>query len=539
MQQLTLPPAWDFHSDLCILVGEGSGDLAHELKNQGQRRLFIVAPEEETDLPEGVAHVSSPGELFYPIVSVQGAAPAQVVVHPTAKGQATLDLRDAVVKTTRKAVRSRQSQHLTIDRNGATWLRQGLENLPALARFPDVSRLFGRFNGCTAFVCAPGPSLSEAIAHLKAKRGAGLIIAVSHAAQSLIDAGVNPDIVIAADPGNLERHFRRVDSGSIQALVVAATCRRALFDVPACTHFHFAGNGRADDWLYAPLGVDARLASGGSVSCSAASLAIKLGCTRVVFAGLDLSFPGGRYYAAEGLDGDARVKVDGDRFFLRKEAGSEGSSYVLPDGGLRFSADQKLVSIPAVCGGEVATSQALMLYLNWFESMVPVVGSQVQFVQTSRTGALIAGFQHNSIADEVASAIAPEVDFATIAREVAQAHSFSSTRDRLRTHFEKVLEVLPMVLELTRGLSSLSVRAASNPELVGQLQAGEQELRKALRPLALLSVAAHGDLQRAEAEARKGTTWEENLRATRRIFLAIERVTRVAQPALEQALAEL
>jgi len=543
MTDLQLPADWDLQRDLLILLGGGSAALARDLRARGQERLVVVAPRAVDGLPADVPQVSSPREILHPVVAMNGGAPTRFVVHQLPDPWADGARRDAAILATREAVRSRHAQRQTLDRNGATWARQGLANLRAVAANPSIAALKGSLAGRTAFVCAPGPSLSAAIPHLREHRGRSVVIAVSHALHALLDSGVTPDFVVVADAGNLERHFEGVDTRDVPALVGAVTCRSAIFDRPARQHFHFAGNGRADDWLYGVLGLDVRLPSGGSVSCSAASLAVHLGCERVVFCGLDLAFPGGRFYAAETLDGDATVEQEGGRFFLRKEAGASGSTYSLPDGGLRFSADQRSTRVRAVGGGEVSTSLPMRVYLSWFEATAHQLAGRVTLVQTSPDGAFVAGVEHESVEAEAAR-LAREPAGACEAVDAAidaalRGHDPAATAARLSDYFRQVQDTLPLVEGLAHELGLLASRATHEPALLDRLQAGEQELRGVLGPLLVLSLVAHGDLQRAEQDARAATDLRGNLRAAHRIFNAVERACALVRAPLEVGLEEL
>lgn len=545
MNDPSYPEGWSRELDFLVLVGAGCADLARREREAGQSRLFVVAPTPVPGLPEGVEQVRAPQELLAPILGTAGSAPRQVVVHRTSDPWATVERRDAVVQATREAVRSRAAQLVTLERNAATWMRQALLNLPSIARWPSVTSLFGRFAGRTAFVCAPGPSLSEALPHLRAHRDDCLVISVSHALHSLQRAGITPDLVLVADPGNLERHFQGVDTSGVAAIVAAATARTQIFEQPSVAHFHFASNGRIDDWLYGALGQDTRLPSGGSVSCSAVSLAMQLGCTTVVCCGLDLGFPGGRYYARESLDGDATVEVEDGRFFLRKEAGSEGSDYALEDGGLRFSADQRLLELPSVNGGTVHSSPAMRVYLSWFESTASERNGQVRLVQTSPDGAYIAGFDHRPAADEVARVVrAPRHDRlrATpleVVRATVQAHDDQAAAGRLRDYFRRIAEAVPVVRSLSGELIRVSRLAVADEAALQTLQDGERCLREALQPLPMMSLLTYTEIERAKAEAAEGQTLADNLRASRRIFTSVERATQLLEPALREGLAAL
>src|SRR5262249_33714094 len=155
------------------------------------------------------------------------------------------------------ALRAKRLHLVTVERQGATWLLQGLDNLAHLARRPSIAAWRGALRGQPAIVVSPGPSLSKNIRTLAELQGRAVLIAGTHALTALSRAGIVPDVAIAADAGDLSRHYEGVDLAALAALAVGATCRRASFELPVRRIAGFASNGVLDDWIFDALGDDA------------------------------------------------------------------------------------------------------------------------------------------------------------------------------------------------------------------------------------------------------------------------------------------
>jgi len=265
----------------------------------------------------------------------------------------------------------------TTDRFGKTWVIQGLENARSIASVPSIEHYVDRFKGKPAIIVSPGPSLSKNLAQLPALADRVVIIAGTHSLTALHSVGITPDITMAADPG---KHAHRI-VGDLKGLALAAMVRHDYFDLPCEQAFTFAGNGRADAWLYGGLKEDAALPTGGSVSCSALSMAMKMGCNPIILVGQDLALTDGKYYAAESEDGDRTVGALPD-----------GSFHVLSDG-KPTTQNQRGVVVPGYHGGQVATSQSFQAFLVWFTAMAEK-NTEFRMVNATEGGAYIQGMEH-------------------------------------------------------------------------------------------------------------------------------------------------
>jgi hypothetical protein len=527
MAGLELPPTFNPERDVLVWAGPPGPALP-----RGTRVFRVPLPSETDDFASGEAGgrlVRSGEELYRAVFTLAGPDPRHVLVH-RAPGAAP-DLIQELVQSLKSGLASRSMARRTVAEHGATWLAQGLANLPAIAVSPSIAALAGAFAGRPALLASPGPSLSHHLARLPELRERALLVSGTHALSALVRAGAPPHLVVGADPGDLVRHWQGLDLGTVGALVVAATCRPATLAAPVRRRFVFGGNGSIDAWLFEPLGEEAVLEGGGSVACSMLALALHLGCDPLVLVGQDLSFTD-RFYAAENLDGDARVEPcapGAPEFRLIKPAGSQGIGLPLPDGRLQFVPAQKTLEVPGWSGGRVRTTPQLKAFLDWFENVAPALAGSTRLVNATEGGAHIRGFEHVSLA-EVSAAWKAPVEVEPVLERATAGLGVRARRARLATWAGRTLATLEECTRLARNCGRLADSGA-----LTDLARAEKKLSRALKDAPLVSLVAQDDIVRAREVGRTARTVAENLAAARTLYGIVERAgTLLAEP-LRQA----
>lgn len=534
----SLPPTWDFGRDLFVLVGRGTEALASSLSAAGQERLFVLLPAEAdaARFPRRAAVVRTAQELLTALVDLPGAAPAHAVVRKTADPWADEAVLQAAARSVKDGLGSRRLIANTVEHHGSIWLRQGLANLAALARTPSITTLTGAFRGRPCVVVSPGPSLSKNVHLLKQVKEKALLLAGTHTLTALQRAGAPPHLLMAADPGDLEWHFDGIDLEPVEAFLVGATCRSESFARAVRRRFAFASNASIDDWIFAALGEDAAVPSGGSVACSSVGLALRMGCDPIVLVGQDLSFPGHRAYAEETQDGNARVIVNGDgSFYLRKPGDAAGPGADTGDGGLRYSRDQGLREVPGYYGGTVPTSESFYVFLRWFEAFAAEHGGRTRLVNCTEGGARIQGMEQRALAEVLASWSEPLPDVGAVLDAAAAGVDLAERRARLGRHVHDMLAALEPCLKLAEECQRLAGAASADPQRLDRLATLERRLSRALRPVRLFSLVAQGEIVAAQEEARLARTLEQNLAAARRLFSVVARAVRELRAPLRAA----
>ena len=384
---------WDTERDLVVLVGPAPASSAAMLRRLGQQRIlwFRAGDESGAEQPAGVIRVDDLEEVAAAVRAFGALSPDRVAGRPLDPAHAPL--YDQVVT---RIERARGERFLSGEPGAgaaATRMRieQGLANLPALCRWPGVEAVGRALAGVPMIVVAPGPSLAQSIDRVAQLRGRAVLLALSHSVAPLLEAGVVPDFVLAADAHDVSYHLDRHDLSGIAALIVAATAHPALFRSAAPRHLALGEPGPIDRWL---LDLVARpdqgdaLPAGGSVAHTALALGLAWGCDPIGFVGLDLSFPRGQCYAPGGADGAVRPVVSRDRRTVALEGWTDTNRRG------RAAASERMVELPGWDGHPLPSSFHFSMCQRWFEETARRVAGATRLYNCSEGGAYIGGMRH-------------------------------------------------------------------------------------------------------------------------------------------------
>lgn len=301
------------------------------------------------------------------------------------------------------------------------YLVHTLSNAARIAREGDAARLDGLAPGIPAVIAAAGPSLDDDIHDLYRVRDRALLIACDTALRPLVSVGLEPHFVVALDPslsnachlGGLHVPNRTwlVGEGSLHPSAFAQFERRTFFFRVADHH--------PWPWLRS-AGIDCgQLEVWGSVVTGAFDLALRMGCSPIIFAGTDLAFTGGRPYC-RGTTLEAQ--------WASWVAGGETCE----------RAFEMLVSAwpeahePDVHGRDVRTAPHLVAFRDWLLERARRATS-VQVFNATRGGILHGPGVDVAPASTVLSASAP-LDFAAFDTQVRAVHQPSDRRAALFAH---------------------------------------------------------------------------------------------------------
>ena len=512
-----LPADWDPFLDLLVVCGRGAEDDFSDWES-GARIVFFLPQDSPRAVPRRQARTAA--ELGEVLLAQRGAMPRRAKVlrcdDPWADDRRVREVAEML----REVLTAKQLQANTIQRSGSGWLENALGNAGVAARRPSVAALRDRFAGRPAVLVSPGPSLTKNVEQLARLGDKALLISGTHSLSILAKHGITPDLVIGLDAGDLERHWVGLRPEDVPALAFSVSCEPEYFASLGERVFGFSSNADVDGWLYRAMGDDATLRSGGSVACAALSLAARMGCDPIVFVGQDLSFPDGRFYAAGGVDGDARVESNADgSFFLKKPSGADGPG-VAVDGGVRFTRDQQQLQVPAYGGeGVVPTSAALHSFLIWFHGACRGLGAD-RVWNCTEGGARIEHTRELPLADALATWSAAERPFASELEDVVQtAGRDASTRAAtLRSFLAGQLEALAPAVEAARRCKQLCREVARGAAELAALGRAEQELKVRLAPLTLLSIYGQRDIAEATLAGREARSLEQSLAASEVLF---------------------
>lgn len=246
------------------------------------------------------------------------------------------------------------------------FIQQRLQDcLPVLLGDDDVAQLFETASGREIYVIGTGPTLEghfQRLAAVRAKAERPLLICVDTAYRPLREHGIVPDLVVTIDQRISFRHLPFEDSAGIPLVYLPMSDPAVL---KAWKGKRYGGYSASP--VYAALREQyprGHLHVGGSVIHPAVDLAVKMGASRITLFGADFAFPMNKTHAGWN-DGDLGPGVDQARHWVQ-------------DGH----------------GQRVSTQLNFRGYLCVLERYI-AAHPQVQFFNSSRAGALIAGTQFN------------------------------------------------------------------------------------------------------------------------------------------------
>ncbi len=197
-----------------------------------------------------------------------------------------------------QALRDAASNERARRKFAAPYLLNTLRNLPVLARERDVRRLFGSCKGRPVVVAGAGPSLNANLEALRPLRDRVVLVSVDTALRPCLSTGIQPDFVVAVDPGTPNtRHLTGLPPCKGTVLVAETSLQPVTFAAFAGRSFLYrVANHHPWPWLQ-EHGLDAAiLRAWGSVMITAFDLAVRLGADPVVFIGADLAYTDGQPY---------------------------------------------------------------------------------------------------------------------------------------------------------------------------------------------------------------------------------------------------
>ncbi len=521
---LELPFEWNVQADLIVLGGNGSQAVAHELVRRGQKRLYVYWPSDERPIgfpPQAVVFHCAADFQNALCGRHHGPPPQQVLLRRLDPSISDGQFDELMQVANQARVYQQAGFNATLF-TGEQSLTQRVKNLAHVASVPSVTSLFGAFAGRPAIIVSPGPSLAkniEAVAQLK--RRAVILTSVQTIAP-LAQYGLVPDLSLNTEPVDTRYVFGNLSSAEVGRLGLAFRSHPLLFEFGARV-FTFSADWNLDAWICSLLGEDSRLASGGSVSCSAFTLALHLGCDPIVLCGQDLSYAStGEVYLASSPHARSRAVL--------KQGTVEQDFSGLPDhvrAVSEASRRQAIFQLPGYHGGTVDTSADFAMFHRWFESMTKI-NQRRRFFNCTEGGVYISGMAHRPLAEVAAEHMNERFDVEGPFRQ-AEMGDFSSRRQTAQKWRESTATLLERAVSLARRCQKLAEGSTDAWSELGQCEA---ELSRALGSMQFISLVDSKALHESVELARVATTVEENLTAARQLYQLVLRAGDLFLPLL-------
>ncbi|MEN2998457.1 MAG: 6-hydroxymethylpterin diphosphokinase MptE-like protein [Brevinematia bacterium] len=280
-------------------------------------------------------------------------------------------------KVIKKVMGNLEINRNTLKRFGNVWVKNLLLSIHSVIKTKGVRKLFGAFGGMDAVVVGAGPSLDRDIERLKLLYQSCVVISVDTSWGYLVSNSVIPDIVVTVDPQL--RNFIYILQSKCYGdtiFVCDSMYSAIIYDfVPTQNVFTFDSPLKLWNLVKREFGIEkGEVMVGGSVVCSAIDLANRIGCSRVLLFGVDLSFPRKRVYAKGNF-------CEVENFI--------SSNVFSPYDGWKLLSRYPLLERISKSKVRVFTDPRMLTFKEWMESYVRENG--VRLINLSNEGLRIEG----------------------------------------------------------------------------------------------------------------------------------------------------
>tara|TARA_X000000950_G_scaffold168131_1_gene205238 strand:+ start:5691 stop:7700 length:2010 start_codon:yes stop_codon:yes gene_type:complete len=334
-----IPLSWEFHHDLVLIINLDNRKIIDTLIERGQKRIFLLnGLIDVTELADNnsypddvVIHKLEDHEKIREFIMVfKTQPPRRFLALDCGSKKSDAEIMDDIKFSLERGREAAWIRFNTLNRGDAVKI---LDNLNNIVKVQQTAEFHKKFEGHSAIIVCPGPSLAKNIDTLKEAKGKILIICVLHAFRALKKAGITPDIVIHTDPFSLKNlYFERDgqeksqwdewiesnDFSDVRYFITSSMGSPSMFNIPTKKILWMSPGQKVGAHL--PIDVYDYNRVGGSVSHSAFDLMVEFGFKSIALVGQDLAFGStGEMYADHAhLDmSEKRLKGMGERFEVK------------------------------------------------------------------------------------------------------------------------------------------------------------------------------------------------------------------------------
>ena len=520
----TLPSDWNFEGDIFIVFDESELLFATELLERGQKRILFVGTDKQmAEQFIDVEHANSALDLRTYFMKLTNPVPVRLsFIAPRDAPD-----RELIWKDIKQAFTLAHSNFHTHKALGGAWMTQGLQNLDAIAQSANLAALKPHLKGLPVVIISPGPSLDKNIHLLKALKGRAILMAAAQCARALQAAGVVPDFIIIADPGNLVYFLDGVDTSQVDGLIAGVSCHPEFFKKPFKNTIAFNANSALDAWISDIFGDTLPISAAGSVSIDCFFIAKYWECSQIIMVGLDLALSEGRGYSRQSANSEADIFIDEETKTLKFSNLSENMQEIFTaQGKARNDNTETLMTLPGYFGDTVFTRPNYHLFHGEFVGLARheiSTPNPTPLVNCTEGGAYIDGFEHISLSDAIAKYIGESDN--NIPEKIQSACQGTDRMRRLKLSGIakiKIAKDIEEVMRLVKECKTLSRPGKSTSVKMNKLKSKERDLINSIRRTPFISLPNVDMVKKALEMAGDASNINETNLVARFIYDSVE-----------------
>ncbi|MEI9936924.1 MAG: 6-hydroxymethylpterin diphosphokinase MptE-like protein [Pseudomonadota bacterium] len=425
------------------------------------------------------------------------------------------------------------------------WIQDVFANLELLRDHPTFLALAGQYQGVPAFIVGAGPSLGKNGRLLADAAKKGIVFALNSSARALDSYGVEPQVLACMESIDVSHLFEGVSYIDRVARAISLTAHpQNLRKGGGPLLPVFEGIQQQDLPLTALLGFPG-LAVSGSVSTVAFSLALRLGCSPIVFVGQDLAYTDGRAYAVGTAYEDSRVRPSADGQSLEHDW-CETLKATHNQGANKMNDREPLLEVVAWGGaGKVSSTIAFSAVRSWLEAASLVLARsnpETRLVNATEGGARIAGFEECTLSELLTTLPEQHITGASLGQhaERMQAPLGSERLARWCDEQAALARAVRHAARRLRRLAEVNLAALDQHQLsqIGKgfqkLEIAELALKQAIRRMPFVDAWTHAEIDRVvEASGSLESVKDDQDSAERSVSLELSLGAVIEQGAAE------
>jgi hypothetical protein len=200
-----LPETWNFLSDVMVISAPESDTIISKAIDRGQRHIVIFDHHKCIDgsafshiLTAKIVVCQTIADVEIAFAKLQTTAEQIMTVPCSLNSKFISETKSQLAEAIQKGKKNRIANTNTANRFGASWSKNLLQNLPIIAKAPNINQLSVK-GVKDAVIVASGPSLNRNVQTLATIQDQVFIVAALRSLKTLHDANIKPDLVIQLD----------------------------------------------------------------------------------------------------------------------------------------------------------------------------------------------------------------------------------------------------------------------------------------------------------------------------------------------------